>query len=451
MAINAYEVNFDGLIGPSHHFAGLSFGNIASMTNEGRVSNPRQAALQGLSKMKLLHDLGIKQAILPPVKRPDARVLANLGFGSGKNAIEKLKNSDSPDLTRALFSASSMWTANAATISPGADTFDGKVHITPANLIAKLHRAMEASQTTHTLRQIFSASEHFTVHDPLFAHPSFGDEGAANHTRLCERYHRPGLELFVYGRSGFGSGTKSTSRFPARQTIEASQAVARQHGLDPRRTVFAKQHPRAIDAGAFHNDVVSVGNASLFFYHENAFLHETEVLAEITQKMISVSDKQPAFIRVRNSDVSLEDSVQSYLFNSQLVSTFDHLSGRSKTLMIAPIECQETTTVRHYLDSVVPGPEIDAIHFVDLRESMQNGGGPACLRLRVVLNSAELSALHQKVLFTDELYNELEAWIKKHYRDKLSVGDLYDAAFIDEIDHAFESLGQLLHLKLMTD
>lgn len=443
----AHEVNFDGLIGPTHHFAGLSFGNIASMSNEGRISSPKRAALQGLAKMKLLHDLGFKQAVLPPVKRPDLKVLANLGFGTDKKALAALKDSGI-ELVRALFSASSMWTANAATVSPSADTADGKVHITPANLITKFHRALEAPQTTHTLRQIFHDSRHFVVHDALFAHPNFGDEGAANHTRLCEHYNSSGIELFVYGREGFNKSAQSSARFPARQTLEASQAVARRHGLDSRRTVFAQQHPRAIDAGAFHNDVVSVGNTSLFFYHEDAFLHEAAVLHELKQKMKLVSARPLSTVCVRNRDVSLDDAVRSYLFNSQIVSAHDSQHGKPKTLLIAPIECQETPSVRRYLDALIPGPEIDDVHFVDLRESMQNGGGPACLRLRVVLTDDELSAVHQGVLMTNALYDKLVAWVNKHYRNALTKEDLADPHLVGEIERAHKELNRILDLRL---
>ena len=28
--MSGYEINFDGLVGPTHHYAGLSFGNEAS-------------------------------------------------------------------------------------------------------------------------------------------------------------------------------------------------------------------------------------------------------------------------------------------------------------------------------------------------------------------------------------------------------------------------------------
>src|SRR4051812_5366306 len=214
----AFEVNFDGLIGPTHHFAGLAFGNVASMSNQGRISSPKEAALQGLRKMKLLHDLGMKQAVLAPVCRPDFRVLKNLGFtGSREQALNKLSKQPA-QLISAFFSASSMWTANSSTVSPSADTSDGKVHITPANLNSKFHRAVEPAGTTAILKATFSDSNHFSVHEPLISNPAFGDEGAANHTRLSGSYGSAGVEFFVYGRKAFAEGL-APKRFPARQTL----------------------------------------------------------------------------------------------------------------------------------------------------------------------------------------------------------------------------------------
>ncbi len=52
------EINFDGIVGPSHNYAGLSLGNLASARNAGAVSRPRDAALQGLAK-----DLGVSQQV----------------------------------------------------------------------------------------------------------------------------------------------------------------------------------------------------------------------------------------------------------------------------------------------------------------------------------------------------------------------------------------------------
>jgi len=71
MTSTGLELQLDGLVGPTHHFGGLSVGNLASMRHAGWQSRPRQAALQGLAKMRQVLALGVPQAVLPP--SPDLR------------------------------------------------------------------------------------------------------------------------------------------------------------------------------------------------------------------------------------------------------------------------------------------------------------------------------------------------------------------------------------------
>src|SRR5438874_9593839 len=253
----AIEINFDGLPGPTHNYSGLAEGNLASERHKSLASNPRQAALQGLAKMKALADRGFAQAVLPPHERPDMAALRAVGFAGDDSAVLRSAAKAAPQLLAACSSAAAMWVANAATVSPSADTADGRVHFTPANLVSHFHRSLEAPTTTRILRAIFADERRFVVHDALPAAAQFGDEGAANHMRFAEP-GTPGVELFVYGRAAFDPDVPAPRRFPARQTREASEAVARRHGLAPQRTVLARQNPEAIDAGAFHNDVVAV-------------------------------------------------------------------------------------------------------------------------------------------------------------------------------------------------
>jgi succinylarginine dihydrolase len=329
-----------------------------------------------------------------------------------------------------------MWTANAATVSPSADTADGKVHFSVANLTAKLHRAIEHTATAAMLRATFPDRSHFCVHDALPGHPHLGDEGAANHTRLTRSYGEPGAELFVYGRAAFQAGD-FPQKFPARQTLEASQSIARRHGLAATRTVFAQQAPRVIDAGVFHNDVISVGNLDVLFYHELAFVDSARTLAECDVAMGGgLRD-----LCVPADEVPLEDAVKSYLFNTQLVS----LPGGGNWL-IAPTECQETETVRSYLERVGGGGIIDGVHFFELRESMRNGGGPACLRLRVALADEELAAVNPGSLLTKPTYEALCATVSRHYRETLSGDDLRDPALLLESRTALDEFTQILGL-----
>jgi succinylarginine dihydrolase len=436
----SFEVNFDGLVGPTHNYSGLSSGNLASMGNAAQVSNPQEAALQGLKKMALLTQLGIKQAVFPPQDRPSIADLKRIGFGGSDAQILK-DAAVQPLLLASHSSASCMWTANAGTTTPRTDTHDGKTHFTAANLVSKLHRSIEAAATAKMLRAIFPPS-HFEHHSPLPATEAMGDEGAANHTRLAPRHQDKGLHLFVYGRSQFAASEKRPSKFPARQTREASEAIARLHGIGEGQVVFAQQNPDVIDVGVFHNDVISVGNGSVFFFHEDCFAHPAP-LDELQRKWTALHPHTPlTLLKVASKEVSLADTVQSYLFNSQLVTL-----PSGKMVLIAPQECEATPSVKNYLDSQVKsGGPIAQVLYPQLRQSMQNGGGPACLRNRVVLSDQEIAQCAPGVFLDAAKIAALEAWVKKHYRDKLAYADLADPQLLTESRTALDALTQLLGL-----
>jgi succinylarginine dihydrolase len=435
------EYNFDGLVGPSHNYAGLSFGNVASFNNVKSMSNPRQAALQGLAKMRALAQRGFAQGLLPPQCRPNFALLRSIGFGGSDADVVARAFRDAPAILSSAYSASPMWTANAATVSPSADTHDGKVHLTVANLNSKLHRSYEHTQTERSLRAIFHDQRHFAVHAALPGTPAFGDEGAANHGRLCAEHGARGVEMFVYGRIEFDAAAPAPRKFPARQTLEASHAVARLHDLHDGCAVFVQQNPDVIDQGVFHNDVISVANGNVLFYHEQAFLDEQAALAALGGAL-ATRGAQLNPVRVAADHVSVADAVSSYLFNSQLLSKPD-----GKMALVVPQECRENAAVARYLDELIgSGGPIDELLNFDLRQSMRNGGGPACLRLRVALSPAEAAALHQGVLMTDALYEKLVAWVERHYRDRLEPQDLADPQLAIEINTALDELSAILHL-----
>ena len=443
MAKHAVEANFDGLVGPTHNYAGLSWGNVASKSNVRSVSNPKEAALQGLAKMKRLADRGFVQGVLPPHERPHIPTLRALGFTGSDRDVLSAAAKQSPSILAAASSASTMWTANAATVSPSADTSDHRVHFTPANLSAKFHRSIEHVVTGRALKSIFADDAWFAHHPALPSVSQFGDEGAANHTRLCGGYGEPGVELFVYGQIAFNEQAPAPKLYPARQTLEASQAIARLHGLKDSHVVFAQQNPEAIDAGVFHNDVIAVGNGNALFYHELAFLDEETVLADIRSRLTGAELEA---VRVTSEQVPLEDAVASYLFNSQLLNTPDGM------MLAVPGECREIASVSRYLDELVndSGP-ITSVEVFDVKQSMRNGGGPACLRLRVVLNDDELKAMHHGVLLTDSLYERLTTWVEAHYREELSQEDLGDPMLLDEVRKALDELTGILGLGSIYD
>jgi succinylarginine dihydrolase len=450
-APRAYEVNFDGLVGPTHNYAGLSYGNIASTQHKAQVSSPREAALQGLLKMKKLADMGMKQGVLPPQERPDVETLRRLGFGRAKtpdaDVLRRAKR-EAPEVLAACASASSMWVANAATISPSPDTRDGRVHFTPANLNSKFHRSIEHRVTGRALKAIFGDRKRFAHHPALPAGAWMGDEGAANHTRFCVDYGGPGVEFFVFGRYAFRPGHREPRKFPARQTYEASLAVARLHRLDPARVVLGQQSPDSIDAGVFHNDVTSVGNRDALFYHETSFLDSKQVLGELSEKFArATGGGKLKLIEVPVSEVSVEEAVKTYLFNSQLISP-PHLAANGEMALIAPLECQESRAVSRYLKGLLSkrSQPIREVHHFDLKQSMNNGGGPACLRLRVVLTEEELQAANPRVFMNDELYRSLTAWVKRHYRARLSADELDDPKLLQESREALDDLTRILGL-----
>lgn len=430
------EVNFDGLIGPSHNYGGMSRGNLASQSNAGDVSNPREAALQGLEKMRLLLRAGFVQGVLPPLPRPNFDFLASLGFGgSDAHMIEAAARTD-PRLLRIAYSASSMWAANAATASPSADTGDGRLHLTSANLSTMVHRSVEHPDTTAALIAIFGDTDRFAIHSALPMHSDFADEGAANHVRLCAAHGEAGVELFVYGRDG----TPDAQGFPARQTRLASQSIARAHGLESR-TIFAQQSKKAIQAGAFHNDVVCVGTLDTLFFHEFAFENTDAVLADIQRAAGRAFSLKP--VMVPGAEVPLEDAIRAYLFNSQLLQW----PGEDRLVLLAPLETQETASTRSYCERLVEGNgPIGHVEYVDVRQSMRNGGGPACLRLRVVMTPEQRASCHPDVLLTEAKIDALQDVVRRTYRDRLAPQDLSDIAFATECRLAREQLLNVLNL-----
>jgi succinylarginine dihydrolase len=434
-----FEVNFDGLVGPTHNYAGLSYGNVASVNNASASSSPKQAAKQGLKKMKALADLGMIQGVLAPQERPDVYALRRLGFSGSDSEVLSKAAKQAPAIFQACCSASSMWTANAATVSPSADTNDGKIHFTPANLTNKFHRSLEPQVSGNILQAIFNNQKYFAHHQHLPDNEHFGDEGAANHTRLCSEYGESGVEIFVYGRHAFDNSRPAPIKFPARQTFEASQAVARLHGLSEDKVVYVLQNPDVIDQGVFHNDVISVGNQNVLFYHEQAF-HQTETaLSEIKHKF---GDNELHFIRVDSQDVSVQDAIKSYLFNTQIITL-----PNGTMAIIAPSECEENPAVAAYLDKLVTlNTPIKEVKFFDVKQSMRNGGGPACLRLRVAMTEQECDAVNQSTLMNDALFERLNNWVDKHYRDQLLIDDLRDPQLLLESRTALDELTQLLKL-----
>jgi succinylarginine dihydrolase len=406
--VSLKEINFDGIVGPSHNYAGLSLGNLASASNAGEVSEPRAAALQGIDKMRSNLALGMTQGIFLPHPRPDRVWLAELG-----TSIEEADAT----LTANALSASAMWAANAATVSPAPDTSDGRCHLTVANLKTMPHRSHEWPATLAQLRVAF-AGDAFAVHGPVPA--AFGDEGAANHMRLTPAHGEAGVELFVYGVSG--------GAFPARQHLEASKAVARLNRLDPARVIFAEQSEAAIAAGAFHNDVVAVANERVLFAHEQAFADKVGLLAAIESRIPGFE-----YVEVPAAEVPLADAIRSYLFNGQLVTAPDE-----QPMLIVPTEARDTPSVWRWIEGHLAGNgPIRRVEVVDVRQSMANGGGPACLRLRVV---ADPGTVDPRFIVDSAKLAGIADVIRRYWPEQIHRDDLQQSALIADVERARAAL-----------
>lgn len=459
------ELQFDGLVGPTHNYAGLSPGNVASMAHHGDASDPRAAAREGLAKMRFVRDLGVPQAVLPPHDRPSLSALRRVGFrGTDEAVLAAAAATDQGRFLRLCASASAMWTANAATVAPSCDTADRKVHITPANLQHMFHRSIETPTTTRVLRTVFADAAFFVVHDALPGGGQLADEGAANHLRL--ETSRGAAHVFAWGRAAWET-LPAPRVHPARQTYEASAALARLHALDPNRCVFAQQDPAGIDAGAFHTDVLAVGNGRFLMVHDRAFAQVERTLEECR----GILGEELFIVRAGDAELPVASAVAAYPFNSQILTlprgaapttggaptpgaSSRPRSDRSDDAMVivAPRDALQDAPSRAFLDRVLEsGGPVRAVHYLDVRQSMHNGGGPACLRLRVPLAAEEQQAIRARVVLDDALLAELDAWIGRHYRDRLLPRDLADPALMREGMQALDELTQMLRLGSVYD
>jgi len=425
-----HELQIDGLPGPTTIHGGLSSGNLASQANAGAPSHPRAAARQCLAKMRQVMALGIPQAFLPPLLRPDLGLLRGLGFsGSDVQVLERCAQ-DEPQWLRIAASSAFMWTANCATVIPAADASDGRCHLVLANLAAMPHRAGEAASRAPMLAALFAACPDVVIHPALPGIPGLGDEGAANHHRAVGA--AAACHLLVHGRSLATAAEQLPKLYPARQYREASQAVARIGCASA--VLHARQAPRAIDAGAFHNDVVMVGCGERLLVHEHALDGQAAILRQLEATCGPLQVRE-----ISEQELSLTQAVRSYLFNSQMLAT------THGTVLLAPIESSEGPA-RAVIERLVAESFLARAEFVDLRESMMGGGGPACLRLRATLSDAQLAAVAPSFLLTPERLHQLEQWVDRHYRRQLSLSDLRDPLLLEESRRALDDLTQLCGL-----
>ncbi|MFO0923136.1 MAG: N-succinylarginine dihydrolase [Pirellulales bacterium] len=427
------EANLDGLVGPTHHYGGLGVGNKASQSHAGQSSFPRQGALQGLEKMRKLHELGIPQGLLPPSVRPLRKLIREAGFlGEWEDQLATAYT-QAPEILSAAFSSAFMWTANAATVCPSMDSSDRKLHITPANLVANIHRFHEAEDRSALLRHALGQTS-VAIHPPLPSTWYWRDEGAANHMRLWGQPQLQGVHLFVYG-ADHQKPLTNQPYFLSRQSLAASQAIARQHQIPNDRVHFLTQSSIAIQSGVFHNDVIATSHENLLLYHEDAFDELSMSTLESLESTFPRHCGKPLHrCIVSRNDLSLNDAVATYLFNSQIVSP-SHLQREpiKSMMLIAPTQCEHHAQARSLIERWMRDAShpIADVLYLPLDQSMSNGGGPACLRLRVELTPEQQAKARPELWFSSKLYDETRRWIEDSYPTTLRFEDLRDPAFAE--------------------
>ena len=463
------EANIDAIVGPSHHFGGLGVGNVASQSHASTPSSPKKAALEGLQKAELVAGLGIPQFVFLPPMRPRLDLLNRLGFvGSEQEQLEEAAER-MPRAVSACFSSAFMWAANSSTVAPSSDSADGHLHFMPANLISSWHRAFEAVERQRDLQEIFGKVDPAIVHQALPDIAPLRDEGAANHMRLCNASGERAIHVFVHGEAE-GSDVRP-EKFLARHTMECSQGLAQLSSLRPEQTFFLHQHPQAISAGVFHNDVIATSHQHVLIHHELAFWEAESELERMEREFASQAGRPLCRIEVRQAELPLEEAVASYFFNSQLLSP-SKLAGSggrqdlrqvagavgaaeslddfryddSGMVLVCPGQCQEIESARQLIERLIadPGNPISAVHYVSLAESMANGGGPACLRLRVSLSEEELAQVDSRFRVTPDSLDKLRSAIERDYPDRLVASDFLNADCRQQIRRATESIRSAL-------
>jgi succinylarginine dihydrolase len=184
---------------------------------------------------------------------------------------------------------------------------------------------------------------------------------------------------------------------------------------------------------------VSLANEEVFIFHQEAFADRVELERVLHHLKEHVKGFHP--IEILSEDISLDDLVSSYLLNSQLITV-----DNNEMMMLLPEEVQNHPNCMRWLDEIQSSSPIKYLEFVDIRQSMMNGGGPACLRFKAVVNNDEFDRLNERFLLSPTKLMDLRTLVSKHYRDKLHPEDLLDIKFMQESYTFLDELTQLLDL-----
>ncbi len=436
------ELNIDAMVGPTHNYGGLGVGNVASSSHSRSLSHPRQAALEGLDKAAYVARLGVPQYLLPPPPRPAPGWLSNVGFSQERVADQlKAARQTEPVIFSAAVSSAFMWAANAGTFTPACDSADNKHHLTLANLCSSWHRATEHEERYVDFKNIFRDLGDAMIHRALPGIVPLRDEGAANHMRLCDATGLRSVHVFVYGDSNTGGRPRKNF---ARQSLAACQAVARMHRLNPETTFYLQQHPDAIDAGVFHNDVIATSHENLLLHHEFAFIDAEAELSKLEEVYRSWCGRPLLRITVNERQLPLQEAVSTYLFNSQLLTPINSIN-ESRMILLATRHCEHSDNARRLIEHWIGDPQvpIDRVQYVKLDQSMANGGGPACLRLRLQLPSEQIESLNPAYRWTEAKDHTLRQTIERYYPDSLTWDDLASAEYLQACNEAQHQISKL--------
>ncbi len=225
-----------------------------------------------------------------------------------------------------------------------------------------------------------------------------------------------GFHVFVYGDA---DNSPRPSRHLARQTLAACQAVARLHRLDPARTFFLQQHPAAIDAGVFHNDVIATSHKNLLLMHEQAFLNAEPELARLASAFEQATGTALQVVMVRQEQLSLEDAVKSYLFNSQLLTP----SGDGSAMtMICAAQCERMPQVRDLIDGwiALSSHPISDVRYVSLDQSMSGGAAPRLFAIAIALPASAIDRFAPSYRLTAHRAAQLAELITDFYPSELT-------------------------------
>ena len=346
-----------------------------------------------------------------------------------------------PKYLSTISSSSFMWMANSATVSPSVDHKDNKLHITPSNLALTPHRSLEINQTQFLFSELFNNTDQFRVHLPSPNY--FRDEGAANHIRFAPSLESKGLHLMVYSCESEQIEKDVTDSFPGRQTKEASKFIIQQQGVSDSQVVFAKQNSDSVQQGIFHNDVISSGHLDLFITHELAFEDTNLVINDLQSKYYALHKENLNVVVIKESMLSIKECVLTYFFNMQIISP-----NSNDMELILPMECLGNQRIQTVLTYIQEKEErIKDIHYVQLNESMKNGGGPACLRLRLQLTMPQWTVIPSKFKFNDKLYKDLIEIIQTNYPESFEIENQIETEFIQRLRNTYNLLYQAFGLE----